>query len=172
MRKIFTVIFTLIISLLQAQFTIAEKTSEWNQVSKYDGDLILYSKDNLLKVKLKDVRSVKMSSVFNTSRTVFDDIYKEQKKSNEGIKDGYYEMVFSSDSGTLDEMYKIIEDNLRKKNLETITLNFPEGNLHLRFYKDIFQCLVSFGIDNKENVIYSDGYSLSGIKNVFAKNKK
>lgn len=161
---------------MQAQFSIAEKSSEWNQIGKHEGDLVLYTKENLLKVKLKDVRSVKMSSVFNTSRTVFDDIYddiyKEQKKSNEGLKDRYYEIVFSSDSGTVDGMYKIIEDNLRKRNLETITFNFPESNLHLRFHKDIIQCLVSFGIDNTENVIYSNGYALAGIKNVFGKNKK
>lgn len=174
MKKTNLILFIIMMNFCQAQFTVSETSTDWKRIGDA-GTVFLYTKDNLLKIKMTDGRNdQKLSDVVNPSRTVFDDIYKNQKKANEGIKSGYYEVIFTSPNQSNEDLYNLIMEKFKEKKVQEITLDFPEGKLYLKFHKDIFQYLFNFGIETNGSIIYSSNLGEAGVRNAFGikKNKK
>ena len=69
-------------------------------------------------------------------------------------------------------MYDLISKNLSEKKVEEITLQFPEGNMYLKFNKSFGIAIVSFGFDKNtdklsNNITYSRVYTQDfGLKNI------
>lgn len=180
MKKLF-LIFTLYSSCFFGQFTIKESSNDWKEIGSYWGNIYLLKKDNIAKIKYKDEKANKpdITRGFKSQRQINNDRINESiENSSKNITDGFYEFNFSSKDEDLDKLYNLIENHFNEKKQEEITLEYPEGNMYLRFSKQFGIFMVSFGFDklnesvNKNSSyskIYTQGFGLSNIKKLFGK---
>lgn len=171
MRKIF--LLSVFISALSfGQFTITESSKEWDKVGGYWNSVLLYKKGNDAKIRFQDIRSRKvdiMAPYKSQYQKNNDRIVDAIQDGNEGVKNGFYEFIFSASDDTLDKLYQLIDDHFKNKNKEMITLNFPEGNLYLDFNSKHAIYAVSIGIDKDGQQIFSMPFNLNGARKLFGK---
>ena len=65
----------------------------------------------------------------------------------------FYTFEFSTDAETLDKIYQIFKDHFDTKKAETITLEFPEGNMVLEFGRAIGGFYGNFKFEKANNLI-------------------
>lgn len=173
--KNFILIFTLISGFAFGQFTIKESSKDWTEIGSYWGNIYLYKKEDKAKLKFKDILSQqqRLSTPFKSQYQKNTDAINDNiEKNNKGIVDGFYEFEFSAKEEDLNKLYDLISKNLSEKKVEEITLQFPEGNMYLKFNKSFGIAIVSFGFDKNtdklsNNITYSRVYTQDfGLKNI------
>ena len=115
----------LVSSLVSAQFTVAGSTSTDQVVGKFQ---------NFVKLTKSDSKGKLVYNDFTMTPTINFD---------------HYEFIFSIDGTTLSKIHQIITDHFESRVPETVTLNFPEGNMYLLFEKAIGFYTFKFQFDNK-----------------------
>ncbi|WP_313100549.1 hypothetical protein [Epilithonimonas sp.] len=135
MKKIHLLLI-LISGFAFGQFTIKDSSDNWEKIGNAYAHTILYQKSDKTKAKIeyRDFQS------FNLLQ-------------NNDLSFSYYVFEFSTNSETLDKIYQIFKEHFESKKVETITLEFPEGNMILEFDKAIGGYYGSFKFDKSNHLI-------------------
>lgn len=133
MKKLF-LLFILFSGFVFGQFTVTKEN--WIEKGKYLQAIKLYQNEDKTKAKIWYLD-------FNTVL----------QKTNVLSPTMDYEFEFTTEPDTLDKLYDLIKDNLEKKNIEVLTLTFPEGKMHLNFMKSLGSYYVNFQFENKSSII-------------------
>lgn len=133
MKKLI-LLFTLLISgITFSQFTITESSTDWKEVGQSISSVQLYSNVEKAKIRYLDATTVGSNSMFSQSSV--------------------YEFEFSIEPDTLDKIHKIIKEHFAEKKVEKLTLQFPEGNMYLNFYKFFGQYYFNFEFNNNNGLL-------------------
>lgn len=136
MKKLI-LLFTLIISGISfGQFTVSDTSDNWEKIGNAYAHTILYQKKDKTKSKIQ-YRDFQPINLFSTNPLLLD----------------YYEFEFSTEPDTLDKIYQIFKDHFKTKKEETITLNFPEGNMILEFGKSLGSYYCNFKFDKINSLL-------------------
>ena len=160
MKKI-SFILLLISSFTFGQFTVTENSQDWKEIGKYIQALKLYQNSDKTKAKIWyiDFNSVISTNVLSPTMD--------------------YEFEFSTDSDTLENLYNLIKKTLEEKQEKTLTLDFPEGQMKLNFFKSFGSFYVNFHFKNNSNILDKNSTSkretyalnLKRLDGLFGKNK-
>ncbi|WHF51857.1 hypothetical protein QGN23_00930 [Chryseobacterium gotjawalense] len=135
MKKLFLLLI-FISSLAFGQFTIKDSSDNWEKVGNAYAHTILYQRNDKTKAKIeyRDFQSFNLLQVNNLDLS-------------------YYTFEFSTNADTLENIYQIFKEHFETKKEETITLEFPEGNMILEFDKAIGGFYGNFKFDKVNNLI-------------------
>lgn len=140
MKKLI-LLFSLIMSgIAFGQFTVSDSSDNWDKIGNVYAHTFLYQRKDKTKAKIeyRDFESMRL----NTSYT--------------NIDLSYYVFEFSTEPDTLDKIYQIFKDHYATKKVETVTLQFPEGQMQIEFGKALgtFYSLMKF---EKANTLLDKG---------------
>ncbi|MEN5308793.1 hypothetical protein ABE425_14850 [Chryseobacterium cucumeris] len=159
---------------LFSQFTISDTSSDWKMIGKEVSDTSILTNGAKGKLKMIDFRSKTMgydplSTFKSQGQKNIDNLNREIRKGNEGVKGGYFNFIFNIEPDTLDKLYGLIIDHFETKKKEEITLSFPEGNIYLDFNSKTLFYAVSFGIDQNGQKIFTAPMIKSQVNKLFGK---
>jgi len=142
MKKLI-LLLTLISGFVYGQFTVKDTSDNWEKIGNAYAHTILYQKTNKTKAKIeyRDFQPLNLLQVNNADFS-------------------YYTFEFSTDAETLDKIYQIFKEHLESKKEETITLEFPEGNMILEFTKGIGGFYGIFKFDKVNTLIDKGDHSI------------
>ena len=142
MKKLI-LLLTLISGFVYGQFTVKDTSDNWEKIGNAYAHTILYQKTDKTKAKIeyRDFQSLNLLQVNNADFS-------------------YYTFEFSTDAETLDKIYQIFKEHLESKKEETITLEFPEGNMILEFTKGIGGFYGIFKFDKVNALIDKGDHSI------------
>ncbi|MDV4026208.1 hypothetical protein CMT52_17900 [Elizabethkingia anophelis] len=152
MKKILSILLLSFSLLSFSQFKVVGSSNEWSLIGKGNNAIKLYQNDSMAKIEYID---------YGTSIT----------RTNVLSPTTAYEFKFSAKQDDLNKLYDLIIEKYNARKVEEITLEFPEGNMYLNFYKDIMGSFgFNFKFDNKTEII--DKNSIGSKRQTYALNIK
>ena len=136
MKKI-TLFFAILISgIAFSQFKVTDSSADWTEIGKYLNAIKLYQNSDKTKAKIWYLDFNTVVGRTNVFSPTMD-----------------YEFVFSTEPDTLDKLYDIISQKLVDKKNESLTLEFPEGKMHLNFAKSFGSRYMNFSFENNSGIL-------------------
>ena len=135
--KNYLLIFIFLLSgLCYGQFTVSDSSENWEKIGNVSAHTMLYQKKDksTAKIEYRDFTQLLMGKTSN-------------------LDFSYYEFTFSTSENTISELYQIMKDHFISKKVESITLEFPEGNMILEFSKSLGNFYLNLKFDKANTLI-------------------